>query len=88
VVKDAHTIVIANSIAKSSTAATAQVVFNIMKNDAQIGTITFAAGSNTGVIAIPVAADRSVVIGDILDVVKQTSTADATLYRVAVVLHN
>lgn len=87
VVKDAHTIVLANSIAKADAAATAQTVFLIFKNATQIGTITFAAAATTGVIAITQAADRNVVLGDVIDIVLQ-GDADATLNRVSIVLHN
>lgn len=87
VVKDAHTIVIANSIAKADAAATAQTTFLVFKNATQIGTVTFAAGATTGVIAITQAADRNVVLGDVIDIVLQ-GDGDATLGRVSIVLHN
>lgn len=87
IVSDAHTVVIPNSIAVTLVAPTADATLDIMKNGTIIGNVVFTANATTGTISIPVANDRSLVLGDILEI-KLRGTADATLNKVGVVLHN
>lgn len=69
-----------DSRAVAEVAATASSVFSLLKNGAQFGTITFGAGSASGVFAS--AADTIFSAGDILTVVAPTPR-DATLSGVS-----
>jgi hypothetical protein len=63
------------SAVKSGSAATAQVVLSVTKNDVQVGTLTIAAAGTT---ATPAAASQTAfVAGDVLEVVAP-ATQDAT----------
>jgi hypothetical protein len=65
-----------NSVARATTAPTANAVFNIKKNGTTVGTLTFLAGQNAGTFAA--ASAISLAAGDLLDVVAP-GTQDSTL---------
>lgn len=69
-----------DSVAGAEVAATADAVFSLTKNGAQFATLTFAAGSASGVIAC--AADTAFAPGDVLRVIAP-NPRDATLSGVA-----
>ena len=75
----------AGSYAAALTAATAETVFEVQKNDAGIGTITFAAAGTSGTFASSGGSAVSFAPGDILSVVSP-STADATLAHIGITL--
>lgn len=70
------------SMAKAAVAAFASCVLDVKKNGTSIGTITFAAGSSTGVFS---GTAGSFTAGDILTIVGP-STADTTLADIGVTL--
>lgn len=69
------------SYAQSVTPAAADTVISIEKNGAQIGTITFSAGSTDGVFDVP--SDVVYVISESIGL-RQVGAADATLSDVAI----
>lgn len=87
VVTGSTTLTLARCVAKATTANSTQVVFNILKNGVNIGTVTFAADALTGTIAIPVSSDLAVVAGDYLEVVAPSTGLDS-LAGMTVVLRN
>lgn len=68
-----------NSQAEALTAANAEAVFDLQKNSASVGSVTFAAAGTTG--AYSVASEVSFAVGDTLHVVGP-STADTTLRHI------
>jgi hypothetical protein len=66
---------VAGSLCVSGTAATATTVYNLKKNDAIFGTITFAASGTTGTFAA--ATQTAFAIGDVFSVTAP-ATADTT----------
>lgn len=74
-----------STAAPADVAATADTVFSINKNGAQVGTATYAAGSTSVTFASTGAAAVSFAVGDVLTVVAPASQ-DATLSGVAIVL--
>lgn len=71
--------------AKAKTAATAQTIFSVKKNGAEVGTITFEASGTTGILATTGGTDVSFAAGDVLEVVGP-GTADTTLANVTITL--
>ena len=67
-------------VAKALSPATAQAVFTLKKNDTTIGTVTFAAGSTTGIVTVT---PTSIVTNDELSLWSPTVTDD-TLSDVAI----
>lgn len=72
----------AGSYAKAKTAATAETVLDVQKNDVSIGSITFAASGTTGTFLTSGGA-ASFAAGDILSIINQSS-ADATLADIGI----
>lgn len=72
------------SYARSSVAATGSTVFDVQKNGASVGSITFAASATTGSFST-VGAGASFAAGDILSI-HAPGTADATIANVGIVL--
>lgn len=85
VVQDAFTPLVANSVARSLVVATTRTTFDVQKNGASIGSIVFTANATVGTISLT--GSPSFVRGDIVDIIAP-SGGDATLDRIAVVLHN
>lgn len=79
----------AGSYAEAITGATAETVFTVSKivsgTPTTIGTITFAIGSTTGVLATTGGLEQSLAAGDILKITAQ-ATADDTLADVGITL--
>ncbi len=73
----------ANSRAKADIAATASTVFNILKNNVSVATVTFGIGATTGTFTM--ASSLSMAIGDTLDLLCP-ATADATLANIKITL--
>lgn len=69
-------------IAKALVAATSQAVFTLKKNDINLGTITFEAGSTIGLVSLP---PTSLVSGDVLTLFAPSLT-DATLSNIAITI--
>jgi hypothetical protein len=84
---DPMIIIVANGVAKAGVAATAQTTFDVRKNGTSIGTLVFLAGASTGTLNISLLADRTLALGDVVEI-SPPGTADATLARVSVVLHS
>ena len=76
-----------NSVAVADTAATAEAVFTIFKlsggSETQIGTITFAAASKTGVFST--SSETLLSVGDVVKI-KAPATADSTLADLAITI--
>lgn len=71
-----------SGVAKVLVAPTATTVFQVLKNATNIGTVTFNAGSTTGVIAIT---PQSIVSGDEL-LITAPANVDATLSDIAITI--
>lgn len=74
---------LAGSIGRASAAATASAAFDVQKNGASVGTITFAAGALTATFAA--ANPVTLAAGDLISIIAPAS-ADATLADVSFVL--
>lgn len=74
-----------NSLAIASVAATASTVFQITKNGASIGTITFGTGATTGTFASSGGTAQSIASGDIL-AIQAPASPDATLANIGITL--
>lgn len=87
VVAGTFTAVLANSVARATTANTTDVVFDVRKNNTSIGTITFSANTTTGVIAVPQASDLNFTTGDYIELYAPATGID-TLAGMTVVFRN
>ena len=87
VVTGGFTIALTRSIARASTANTSDVIFEVRKNNTPIGTVTFAANSLSGVIAIPNNSDLAVSVGDYIELYAPATGVDA-LAGMTVVIRN
>jgi hypothetical protein len=74
---------LAGSIGKASVAATGSAAFDVQKNGASVGTITFAAGATSATFAA--ASAITLAAGDLIAIISP-GTADATLANVGIVL--
>ena len=74
----------ANSSAKARVAATAETVFTIKVNGSAIGTITFAAASTAGVVAI---SSPTVAVDDFITI-EAPATPDDTLADIVITIKN
>lgn len=87
VVSDNFTVVPANCAAKALVAATAETVFVIMKNDTNVGTITWEPLATEGTVAFTTPSDADFVKGDIITIALPV-VSDDTLNKVGIVLHS